>query len=394
MRQISRPFLAVAWSALFATILAPPCVASDAERDLTRDAIDIDKRIASSGLLYGDAGLDSYVQGVADRLRRPDDTEPIRVRVLKGPWPNAFVLPNGSAYVTTALLDVLGNEAQLACVIGHEMTHLSGHHAVDELRAQRARLAWTSVLAVIVGAAGAYYGGGQVGSLLANLTADAGELWTLSAVSGYSRDHEREADRRGFERLVSAGYDSAQAPAVFELLLAQTPDAASAPRPYFASHPKLEERATSMRELLASAASTQPGRIDTELYQSALGELPLDQAMMLIEAGQAAEAQRSVERYLARSPNSARAHYTAGEAWRASRAVPDWQERAIAEYGLAAALEGKPPDALRKKGLLHRERGETAAARDSFEKFLALDPGAVDAGLIRLYLQELAEPRN
>ena len=93
-------------------------------------------------MLYDDAGLDSYVQGVADRLRRPDDTEPIRVRVLKGPWPNAFVLPNGSAYVTTALLDVLGNEAQLACVIGHEMTHLSGHHAVDELRAQRARLAF------------------------------------------------------------------------------------------------------------------------------------------------------------------------------------------------------------------------------------------------------------
>jgi len=394
MRRISRPFLAVAWSALCATVLACPCMASDVERDLTRDAVDIDKRIAASGLLYGDARLDSYLQGVADRLRRPDDAESVRVRVLKGPWPNAFVLPNGSTYVTTALLDVLGNEAQLACVIGHEMTHLSGHHAAEELRAQRTRLAWTTVLAVIVGAAGAYYGGGQVGSLLADLTADAGELWTLSAVSGYSRDHEREADRRGFERIVAAGYDSAQAPAVFELLLAETPDASSEPRPYFASHPKLEERAASMGELLASSPSTQQGRSDTEIFQSALGELPLDQAMMLIDAGQATAAQRSVERYLARNPHSARGHYAAGEAWRASSAVPDWQERALAEYGLAATLEGAPPDALRKKGLLHRERGETAAARDSFEKFLALDPGAVDAGLIRLYLQELSEPRN
>jgi predicted Zn-dependent protease len=394
MRRISRPFLSVAWSTLCAAVLVNPATASDAERDLTRDADDIDKRIASSGLLYGNAGLDSYVQGVADRLRRPNDTEQIRARVLKGPWPNAFVLPNGSTYVTTALLDVLGNEAQLACVIGHEMTHLSGHHAAEELRAQRTRLAWTSVLAVIVGAAGAYYGGGQVGSLLANLTADAGELWTMSAVSGYSRDHEREADRNGFDRLVAAGYDSSQAPAVFELLVAETPDVSSGPRPYFASHPKLEERAASMRELLASAASTQPGRVDIEPYQSALGELPLDQALMMIEAGQATEAQRSAERYLARNPDSARGHYAAGEAWRASSAVPDWQERAITEYGLAASLEGTPPDALRKKGLLHRERGETEAARDSFERFLALDPGAVDAGLIRLYLQELAEPPN
>jgi predicted Zn-dependent protease len=392
MRRNSGLGRLVAWSAFFALSVAIPCLASDAERDLLSDASDIDKTIATGGLLYGNLELDAYVQSVADRLTQPEDARTIRVRVLKGPWPNAFVLPNGSSYVTTAMLEMVQNEAQLACVIGHEMTHLTGQHALQEFRAQKTRLAWSSVLAVVVGAAGAYYGGGQVGSLLANLTADAGELWTLSAVSGYSQDHEREADRQGFARLVAAGYDGAQAPVVFELLLAQTPDAAGQPRPYFASHPKLEERIASMRALAAAATPADAGHVDADRYLSAVGELPLEQAFMLIEAGQPAEAQRSVERFLSRNPENARAHYAAGEAWRSLGCGPTCADRAIDEYSRAAALPGTPPDALRKKGLLHRERGEMPAAREAFERFLALDPTAIDAGLIRVYVRELDEP--
>jgi hypothetical protein len=40
--------------------------------------------------------------------------------------------------------------------------------------------------------------------------------------------------------------------------------------------------------------------------------------------------------------------------------------------------------------LLHRERGESPLAREAFERYLTLDPQAVDAGIVRLYLQELS----
>jgi tetratricopeptide (TPR) repeat protein len=391
-----------ACAALVALLLTGPCAwpepgpdpprAAHDESELLRDANDIDKRISTSGQLYGKPGLDEYVQQVADSLTSPDQADRVQVRVLKSPWPNAFVLPNGSSYITTAMLDMLDNEAQLACVLGHEMTHLVERHALEEMRAQNTRLGWTGVLAVLLGAAGAYYGGGPAGSALANLTASAGQLWTLSAVSGYSRDHEREADREGFKRLVAAGYDSAQAPAVFESLLAQTPDAADQPRPYFASHPKLEERVASAKELVAAAPGAPSGRTDAERYLSTIGDLPVDQALLYVDAGEPAAAQRSLQRYLARREDDARAHYAAGEAWRLQKSAPGWAENALAEYGRAAALPGTPPDALRKKGLLHRERGENDAARDAFERFLVLDPQAVDAGLVRLYLQELQEP--
>jgi predicted Zn-dependent protease len=356
--------------------------------ELRRDADDIEKRLATSGLLYGNVELDAYVQSVADGLRRPDDPQSIRMHVLSGPWPNAFVLPNGASYVTTAMLDMLDNEAQLSCVLGHEMSHLVERHALLELRSQRTREGWTTALAVLLGAAGAYYGGGQIGSALANLTASAGQLWTKAAVSGYSRDHERAADREGFARLVASGYDTAQAPIVFEQLLARTPDAEGT-RPYFATHPRLEERIASFRELSAERAAEPAGRTDAEKYFSAIGDLPLDQAQRLIDAGEPARAQLSIDRYLTRKPDNARAYFLAGEAWRARTLEAGWAENAITAYGRAATLPGTPPVALRNKGLLHRERGEVQPAREAFQRYLELDPQAIDAGLVRLYLQEL-----
>jgi beta-barrel assembly-enhancing protease len=245
--------------------------------ELRRDADDIEKRIATSGLLYGQPELDAYLQGVADALVRPEDREPIRLKAIKGPWPNAFVLPNGASYVTTAMLDMLDNEAQLACVLGHEMTHLVEQHALQEMRAQRTRQGWATALAVLIGAVGAYYGGSQAGAALADLTASAGQLWTISAVSGYSRDNEREADRMGFERLLASGYDTAQAPAVFELLLARTPDEAPGTRPYFATHPRLEERIASFRELASAQPGGPAGTTNAERYLVAIGELPIEQ---------------------------------------------------------------------------------------------------------------------
>lgn len=367
----------------------PASVPSKEEAELVRDADDIEKRLSSSGQLYGSATVDAYVQSVADAVRSPTDTTPLRARVVKSPWPNAYVLPNGAAYVTTAMLAMIDNEAQLACILGHETTHLAQHHALKATREQKVREGFLFALSMLAGVAGTYYTGyGDVGTLLANLTQSAGQLWMLSAISGYSRDYEREADALGFERFAAAGYATDEAPRVFETLLARTVDAGDKVRPYFASHPKLEERVASVKALAASHPVA-GGRTEEARYAAALGELPLDQAESWLKSGDAVQAQRTVDRYLTRNPQSSRAHYLAGECWRQQPDRPDWFGNAVAEYERAAALPAPPPDALRQKGLLHRERGQAAESRAAFEKLLALDPQAVDAGLIRMYLQEM-----
>jgi Zn-dependent protease with chaperone function len=385
-------------AALGLALPVAPCLAESAatpskvELELQRDADDVEKRIATGGMLYGDAALDAYVQSIVSSLEEPGVPGSIRIRVIKAPLPNAFVLPNGAAYVNTALLAMVDNEAQLACVLGHEMTHFLHKHALEEFRAGKTRQSWTNALAILLGAAGAYYGGGQVGQAVANLTVGAGQLWTLAAVRGYSQDNEREADRDGFNRLVARGYDGAEAPKVFELLEASTPDDSPGERPYFSSHPRLTERIASMKLLAAEAGAGSGGRVEAERFFAALGELPLDQAMFLLEGDEHDSARAAVDRYLARRPDSARAHFVSGEIWRAAHDTPGSVDRALAEYEAAASLPDTPAAALRNKGLLHRERGEAAAARDAFTRYLSVAPQAIDAGLIRLYLAELEAP--
>ena len=64
---------------------------------------------------------------VGEKLLPPGSTSERvtwRFRVMNEPLPNAFALANGSIYVTTGLLSLLENEAQLASVLAHEETHV------------------------------------------------------------------------------------------------------------------------------------------------------------------------------------------------------------------------------------------------------------------------------
>ena len=64
--------------------------------------------------------------------------------VLDSPAANAFSAPGGYVYVTTGLLKLIDNEAQLAGVLGHEIGHISGRHALksySQVKFQQCKLA-------------------------------------------------------------------------------------------------------------------------------------------------------------------------------------------------------------------------------------------------------------
>ena len=53
--------------------------------------------------------------------------------VFDTPEINAFVLPGGKVGVYRGLLDLVQNDAQLACVLGHETGHVTGRHASERM---------------------------------------------------------------------------------------------------------------------------------------------------------------------------------------------------------------------------------------------------------------------
>ena len=75
---------------------------------------------------------DAYVAAVAATLTPHVRRRGIRysVHVVDAPWVNAWALPGGHVYVTTAMLSFLQSEAELAAVLGHEIAHVDERHCV------------------------------------------------------------------------------------------------------------------------------------------------------------------------------------------------------------------------------------------------------------------------
>jgi predicted Zn-dependent protease len=105
---------------------------------------------------------------------------------------NAFATPGGYIFVTRGLYRLLGNEAELAGVLGHEMVHVNERHYVKLLQQQRALALGQEFLL------------GQVKNVTIQQLAGSGvELYARSL----DKDAEYTCDRLGIQYAARAGYD-------------------------------------------------------------------------------------------------------------------------------------------------------------------------------------------
>lgn len=82
---------------------------------------DLEKRDGS----IDDTAILGYVQHLANGLTNTVAMQPLRVRVTRSLDQYASLLPNRALYISAGLLDGIGNEAELAGLIAHELAHLS-----------------------------------------------------------------------------------------------------------------------------------------------------------------------------------------------------------------------------------------------------------------------------
>lgn len=190
--------------------------------------------------------IQSYLQEIMDRLY-PEFKGSIKVNLHKAPVLNAFALPNGSIYINLGMLASLENEAQIASVLAHEGIHfLQKHSAKQRIYNQNSR-GWAIAVSMM-------------GIPLM------GELVALNSMSGYSKDHETEADNLGFERLLKAGYQTSEATRAFQIL-AREVKASDVDEPFFfASHPKLKLRIENFQRLNEENGN-RSGEVGFERYQ-------------------------------------------------------------------------------------------------------------------------------
>lgn len=148
--------------------------------------------------LVDNAELQRYVNDVgfwvASHSRRKD--LPWRFGVIDSGGINAFAAPGGYIVITLGLFSLLENEAQLAGVLGHEISHVIKKHHLKALQKTMKRGVW-----------------GKIG---VRALADKKDHETFDKVinagvqlyaSGLDRELEYQADKRGVVLAARAGYD-------------------------------------------------------------------------------------------------------------------------------------------------------------------------------------------
>ncbi len=81
-----------------------------------------------------------YVAAVGNSLMGGVNRKAIRYQfhVIRSGEINAFAIPGGQIYVFTGLLDFLESEAELAHILGHEISHVDLRHCVERYQYQLA----------------------------------------------------------------------------------------------------------------------------------------------------------------------------------------------------------------------------------------------------------------
>ena len=328
-------------------------------------------RVARSRFVMRERDLNDLMRSLCDRLA-PERARDIRVYVVRNPFFNASMAPNGMMQVWSGLLIRVQNEAQLAAIIGHELAHYTRRHSLQRLRSVRDTADVLAFLGLGLAAAG-------VGVL-----ADLASLVAIAALFAYTRDQEREADALGQQAMARAGYPPIEAAVVWAQLIEERQAGGDSSRDIItATHPTSEEREATMRTR-AAALDTLPSPGPDRL---AAAIAPLRKALLADEVRL-----RQPKRSIAVFTQAERAGHADGEvlvAWGEVLRIQDGpgdQERARDLFERAIARSDAPPEAWRGLGLVLRRAGDQPGAAQAFRRYLERAPQAGDAALVRSYL--------
>lgn len=150
---------------------------------------------------------------------------------------NALAVPGGWVYATRGLMTEKLSDDELAFVMGHEVAHIAKRHGVRQLEQG-------------IGLSLAF---GLILDRSATTEALVSDLLQVLLVSGYSRDHEREADGMAVRYLLKTGHSPRGGVTFLKRLESLDKTKPSELSRWFATHPPTNERIRVLEEKIAAA---------------------------------------------------------------------------------------------------------------------------------------------
>src|SRR6266481_9130801 len=182
--------------------------------------------------------LQDYIRRIGERLAATPDVRDsgfqFTFTLVNDKSINAFALPGGPTFVNTGLVLAADNEAQIAGVLGHEMSHVILRHGTNQ--ASKAKLIELPALL------GSQMAGGSMAGQLAQLGIGLG---AGSVLLKFSRTAESQADLMGSHLMAESGYNPLEMARFFEKLNSE--GGQRAPQ-FLSDHPNPDNRQKAIEE--------------------------------------------------------------------------------------------------------------------------------------------------
>jgi predicted Zn-dependent protease len=231
------------------------------------EEIEMGKGVAETLLgaspLLDDVQAQRYVNAVgrwvAQQSERPD--LPWHFAVNSSEVVNAAATPGGNIIITTGMLRVLRNEAELAGVLGHEVAHAVRRHHLAAIR----KGSFAGLLAQGLQVASQ---GSRNEQLVNALIGPTKELYAR----GLDKSDEFEADRMGVVLAARAGYDPWGLPNAVQTLSSIKPDD-NAVALLFKTHPAPSARLERLAAAMGESFDAMQGPRNEERYRQATARI-------------------------------------------------------------------------------------------------------------------------
>jgi Zn-dependent protease with chaperone function len=217
--------------------LALPPGSTPREIELGKEA---SEDIAHSVQFVEDEEALAKLQAMLDEIAAATERPEIHYRpfIIESPLVNAFAIPGGWVYVTTALLENAESDDEVAGVLAHEIAHNVNQHAIRRMRETPKGLGLlqlASIAALIIGKS----------PEAAVLAGTAANTITAAVLNGHTVEMEKEADAEGISYLTHTHYNPTGFLTFLETLAASSGKFVEEELGIYRTHPLTRDRVES-----------------------------------------------------------------------------------------------------------------------------------------------------
>jgi predicted Zn-dependent protease len=206
---------------------------------------EIHMEIAKQDAIFTDPYVSQYFQRVCSRIQKAAGTSPVPLTfsLVYSDSLNAFAVPGGYIYLNTGTINSLDNEGQMAAIVAHEIAHITSRHFA--LRAEKNSSSTLAGFAGMIAGALLMSRGGASSAALGQAVILGSSGAAAQAMLANSRADESEADRRGRQYLIKAGYSARDMYGAFRIMNDRSFSISSRIPTYMSTHPGMSERLAS-----------------------------------------------------------------------------------------------------------------------------------------------------